>query len=130
MLREHFTVYDKGADGNNRLTLLPAKELPTQGQFYYWYYNSYTAKESLIGRKGKRNYDLNHRPVLGKSDHMLTGPGAKFQIDATIGDIYLVSQQNRSKIIGRPVIYTVIDAFSRIVAGIYVGLKVRHGWAR
>lgn len=123
MLREHFTVYDKDADGNKRLVLLPAKELPTQGQFYYWYYNNYTAKESLIGRKGKRKYDLNHRPVLGKSDHMLTGPGAKFQIDATIGDIYLVSQLDRSKIIGRPVIYTVIDTFSRIVAGIYVGLE-------
>jgi len=51
------------------------------------------------------------------------GPGAKYQIDATVGDIYLVSQFNRADIIGRPILYFVIDVFSRMVTGIYVGLE-------
>lgn len=51
------------------------------------------------------------------------GPGAQFQIDATVGDIYLVSQFDRSNLIGRPVIYFVIDAFSRMVTGMSVGLE-------
>ncbi len=60
---------------------------------------------------------------MGKSDKGNLGPGAKYQIDATVGDIYLVSSINREWIIGRPVIYVIIDVFSRMVAGIYVGLE-------
>ena len=51
------------------------------------------------------------------------GPGAKYQIDATVGDIYLVSQFDRSDIIGRPVMYFVMDSYSRMVTGMYVGLE-------
>lgn len=51
------------------------------------------------------------------------GPGSRYQIDATIGDVYLVSEVNRNWIIGRPVIYLVMDVFSRMVVGMYVGLE-------
>ena len=42
---------------------------------------------------------------------------------ALIADIYLVSRMNRHKIIGRPVLYIVIDVFSRMITGIYIGLE-------
>ena len=77
----------------------------------------------MSSRKGQKQYDLNHRAILGKSDTGIQGPGAQYQIDATVGDIYLVSQFNRANIIGRPVIYFVIDTFSRMIAGMYVGLE-------
>jgi len=83
----------------------------------------YGSKEALVARKGQKQYDLNHRAILGKSDLEIRGPGAQYQIDATVGDIYLVSQFDRANIIGRPVIYFIIDVFSRIVAGMYVGLE-------
>ena len=51
------------------------------------------------------------------------GPGSKYQIDASVGDIYLVSQFDRSNIIGMPVMYFVIDVFSRMVTGMYIGLE-------
>lgn len=51
------------------------------------------------------------------------GSGSQYQIDATVGGIYLVSRFDRSNIIGRPVMYFVIGAFSRMVAGMYVGLE-------
>lgn len=41
----------------------------------------------------------------------------------TVADVYLVSQFNRNWIIGRPVVYGVIDVFSRLVTGIYIGLE-------
>jgi hypothetical protein len=71
-------------------------------------------------RKGEAKYASEHRTILGKSDYGIMGPGAKYQIDATIGDIYLVSRFNRAGTIGRPVIYFVIDTFSRMIAGMYV----------
>jgi hypothetical protein len=54
---------------------------------------------------------------------MAFGPGSIFQVDATIADIYLVSSLDRTRIIGRPVIYMVIDVFSRMIVGLYVGLE-------
>lgn len=51
------------------------------------------------------------------------GPGSRYQIDATIGDVYLVSEYNRNQIIARPIIYVVIDVFSRMITGVYVGLE-------
>lgn len=44
-------------------------------------------------------------------------------IDATIGDLFLTSQFNRNWIIGRPIIYAIMDLFSEKIVGIYVGLE-------
>ena len=41
----------------------------------------------------------------------------------TIADVYLVSSFDRNLIIGRPVVYGVIDVYSRLMTGIYVGLE-------
>ncbi|KQL43632.1 transposase [Brevibacillus choshinensis] len=109
---------------DTRIPLLPAKdELPTYGQFRYWYQKELDLEESIKKRQGKRNFELKHRPILGSSTKESFGPGSRFQIDATVADIYLVSQYNREWIIGRPIIYVVIDVFSRYIAGLYVGLE-------
>lgn len=45
--------------------------------------------------------DLKERATTGKADFGMRGPGAQYQIDATIADVYLVSRFNRANIIGR-----------------------------
>jgi len=65
--------------------------------------------------------------VLGSSSTDAIGPGSVFQIDATVADVYLVSRFNRTHIIGRPVLYIVQDCFSKLIVGLYVGLRDRHG---
>jgi hypothetical protein len=55
------------------------------------------------------------------------GPGAQYQIDATISDIYLLSQFDASNLIGRPVLHIVVDAFSRMVTGVGISLE-GAGW--
>ena len=123
MIAEHYAEYITGPDGKKKAMLLPTEQMPTIRQFRYWYHKTYGIKESIAKRKGKTKFELEHRGILGKSDHGVMGPGAKYQIDATVGDIYLVSRFNRADIIGRPVIYFIIDVFSRMVAGMYVGLE-------
>ena len=105
------------------MQLLTPGEVPSIRQFRYWYQKDKDLKNEIQKRKGEAEYNLNSRSVLGKSDYGLMGPGSKYQIDATVGDIYLVSQFGRSNIIGRPVLYFVIDVFSRMVTGMYVGLE-------
>jgi len=54
---------------------------------------------------------------------MAFGPGSLYQIDATIVDLYLVSSFDRTRIIGRPVLYLVVDVFSRMIVGMAVLLE-------
>lgn len=68
-------------------------------------------------------WNLKHRGVLGSSKSRVFGPAARFEIDATIVDVYLVSVFNRAWLIGRPVLYVVVDVFSRMVVGFYLGLE-------
>ncbi|MEA5498335.1 MAG: Mu transposase C-terminal domain-containing protein [Limnoraphis robusta] len=60
---------------------------------------------------------------MGTSQAETTGPGFRYQIDATVADVYLVSKYQRDWIIGRPVIYVIIDVFSRMIVGVYIGLE-------
>lgn len=115
--------YDKLPDGTLVPFLPPAEELPSFGQFRYWYEKERNVTQALSSREGKRRYNLSHREVLGDSTQMAFGPGSVYQIDATVGDIYLVSSLDRTRIIGRPVIYVLIDVFSRMIVGMSVTLE-------
>lgn len=97
--------------------------IPTYNQFYYWFKKSEDIKKDIIFRESKKEFDLKNRELLSNSKQETDGPGTRFQIDATIADIYLVSSINRNRIIGRPVVYAIIDVFSRLITGIYVGLE-------
>lgn len=115
--------YTLSSDGVLIPCLPPAQELPTFGQFRYWYEKERDAAQALTSREGKRCYNLRHREVLGDSTQTAFGPGSIYQIDATIGDIYLVSSLDRTRTIGRPVIYVLIDVFSRMITGLSVSLE-------
>lgn len=97
--------------------------IPTYRQFYYWYRKNKDIKKDIIFRESEKEFNLKHRPLLSNSTQETDGPGTRFQVDATIADIYLVSSLNRNRIIGRPVVYAIIDVFSRMITGIYVGLE-------
>lgn len=97
--------------------------IPTYHQFYYWYNKNKDEKADILFRESAKHYESNKRPLLSNSLSEVDGPGTRYQVDATIADIYLVSSFDRSLIIGRPVVYGVIDVYSRMVTGIYVGLE-------
>ena len=98
-------------------------DIPTLRQFRYWFNKERNIKKEVSTRQSAKRYELQHRGLTGSATEEAFGPGAIFQIDATVGDVYLVSQYNRNWIIGRPVIYTVMDVFSRCVVGINISLE-------
>jgi len=63
------------------------------------------------------------RGLRGKSWHQIPGPGHTWAIDSTVGDIYLRSTINRAWVIGRPVVYIVVDVWSTAVVGFHVCLE-------
>lgn len=103
-----------------------AKDLlnvPTERQLRYFYQKEYSLIEVTKAREGEVNYRKDFRPVIGTSTAEVAGPGSRYQIDATIADVYLVSERDRSKIIGRPTLYFVVDVFSRAIVGMHIGLE-------
>lgn len=126
MLRKFFS--DAVEDGERgSLVLRDVDSIPTYEAFYYWYRTTRNEKREANARKGKRFYERTLRPLLGNSTDEALGPGFRYQIDATIADTYLVSKLNPTEIIGRPVVYVVIDVWSRLIVGIYVGIE-RPSW--
>ena len=110
--------------GSKRHLLIPPDKRPTFAQFKYWYEIEHPdIRSKLISRKGYRRYALEDRAITGDSTSETIGPGSRYQIDATIADVFIVSTYNQDWIICRPVVYVVIDVFSRMVVGIYVGLE-------
>ena len=123
MLEKYFSedfIVDKGV---RKSLLVPQEEKPTYKQFSYFYNKEKNIQKEVGSRKGKAAYALLRRPILGSSTNEVFGPGSRYEIDATVADVYLVSRFNRSWIIGRPIVYIVIDVFSRMIAGVYVGLE-------
>ncbi len=97
--------------------------IPTFEQFQYWSAKDHLRLDIKRKRMGEKLYDKDMRGLLGTSNAEVIGPGSRYQIDATIADVYLVSRLDPNLIIGRPVLYVVIDVFSRLIVGIYIGLE-------
>uniref|UniRef100_UPI00300A717B transposase n=3 Tax=Moraxellaceae TaxID=468 RepID=UPI00300A717B len=102
---------------------IPENEYPTLRQFQYFYHREYNQVARLQKRSNDIEYSKDLRQLHSTVNTQVLGPGSRYEIDATIADIYLVSNLDRSRIIGRPTIYFVIDVFSRMVTGLYIGLE-------
>ena len=100
-------------------TLKP--EYPTFWQFRYFFRKNRDPISETISRQGLKAYQRNHRPFTGSVCDYAHTIGV-YMTDATIADIYIVSRLSR-KPIGRPVIYTMVDAYSHLITGVYVGLE-------
>ncbi|MEQ6853619.1 Mu transposase C-terminal domain-containing protein [Lysinibacillus capsici] len=124
----HFILRDFYSDrykenGKVQYRIWESNRIPSYHQFYYWFKKLEDPKKDIEFRKSAKEYELKHRPILSNSKVETNGPGTRFQVDATIADIYLVSSFDVNLIFGRPVIYAIVDVYSRIVTGIYVGLE-------
>ncbi|MDH1401845.1 MULTISPECIES: transposase family protein [Pseudomonas] len=77
----------------------------------------------LKERGGAIRFYKDHRALVGSASKGLYGAGHRYEIDSTIADVYLVHRVNRLWLIGRPVLYVVVDTFTRMIVGIHVGLE-------
>lgn len=97
--------------------------IPTFRQFCYWFGKARRVEQEAKSRWGQRQFNLKLRAVLGSSRHLSKGPGDLYLIDATVADLYLISAINASWVVGRAILYYVIDHFSRMIVGLYTGFE-------
>lgn len=107
------------------------RQIPTLKQFYYWYnkFSKKNKKSEISKRYGERIYQQTSRAIIGNSIQDTLAPADLYQIDSTILDVYIVSKLNRNLIIGRPVLYLVIDTYSRLVVGMNVTIEPFNSYA-
>ncbi len=118
-----FNVGLNTIDGVDYPILPRVLERPSFEQFKYWYYRERRLSKAIITREGENEFLLNHRALDGSPLLDVFGPGSIYELDSTVADVYLVSALDRNRILGRPVLYFVKDAFSRLIVGFGVTLN-------
>ena len=119
LLEQHYQI----PDGNGDMFVVLEGERPTFKQFEYFLRKQYSLEVRLRGREGDKDFERDHRAVLGTVLADCLGVGHYYEADATIADVYLVATEEIRKIVGKPTIYLIIDRKSRLIVGWYVGLE-------
>lgn len=101
----------------------PESEIPSYGQFTKRYRDAFKKSERERVIVGDKKYRKDISPNLSNSTLESNAPGKRYQIDATIADVHIVSEFDRADSISRPTVYLCIDVFSRMIAGVYIGLE-------
>jgi hypothetical protein len=122
-LQKYFAVDFEIVNGNPVAIVPPAGQRPTLHQFYYWYKHVRNDEKEKRARLGDTEFELKSRQMLGDPRKMGFAPGSLYQVDATILNLYLVSELDRTRIIGRPVLYNCIDVFSSTLPGFALMLE-------
>ena len=101
-----YMLKEKYCDGKGMLI----SEYPSYNQFRYFYSKYKTMQNVLISRNGIKDYQRNHRPLLGDGVQEFAPNVGMGMVDATICDIYLVDTVGN--LVGRPVLTILTDSFS------------------
>ena len=74
---------------------IPQEDYPTLRQFRYFYDREYPKAQRLKSRVKAGVYRKDVRPLSSTATSQALGPGSRYEIDATIADIYLVDHNDR-----------------------------------
>lgn len=122
MRKEYFIDGYKMINGVEVPIIKSQSEIPTFGQFRYWFEKQRNIKKEITSRYSNKRFQKQHRAITGNAGDGVMQPGV-YEIDSTIADVHLVSRYNRNWVCGRPTLYFVVDKFSYMICGIYVGYE-------
>lgn len=115
----HFTKTEI-VNGVPALVLMPESERPTIRQFYYYASKQLTKQEKDAVKTSVQEQRNNKRLIKSDSMFEVFGPGDMVEIDACEADVSLVSSFDANKTVGRPVVYFMVDVFTRMILAVSV----------
>ena len=74
-------------------------------------------------KTSKAEFRNNSRLLLNSSTYNVQGPGDMLEMDALEMDVEIVSETDRNKVVGRPILYALIDVYSRAIVAISVSFE-------
>jgi putative transposase len=122
ILATHFTT-DWKQEGSKLTPVLPPQgRYPNLGQVRRVLTTTLSRLQRLAQSTTRGHFERSLRGARGRNWEGVCGPGHTWAIDSTIGDIYLRSGICRAWILGRPIVYVIVDVWSTAVVGFYVCL--------
>lgn len=107
-------------NGVPTLKLKPISDRPSMRQFSYYVNKKLTKQEKDMIKTSAQEQRNDKRLITSDSMYGVRGPGDMVEIDACEADVSLVSSSDPNQSIGRPVVYFMIDVFSRLIVAVSV----------
>lgn len=127
ILNGYVSSYEQ-TDKGLKPVIPPQGTFPNQRQVRHVIATDVDKLERILRATTKGHFDRNKRGLRGKAIDGVSGPGHTYAIDSTVADMYLRSSINRSWLIGRPIVYVIVDMWSTAVVGFYICLSA-PSWA-
>jgi hypothetical protein len=105
-----------------RMKLLPLGRRPSPAQIRRLIRKALPKARSYQLRVGESDFENNHAAASGSVQDDTRGPGDVYEIDATLLDVWIVARDDRTVIIGKPILYLIIDRDSRLIVGFHLTL--------
>lgn len=107
-------------NGKQTIVLAPQSERPTLRQLQYYFGKNLTEQEKDLIKTSAAEQRNNKRLIISDSLNGVMGPGDMVEIDACEADVSLVSSVDPDKTVGRPIVYFMIDVYTRIILAVSV----------
>lgn len=121
MINEKYHIEVKTNEGFKPVEL-PEDQKPTIWQFYNYMKKKTTIEERVSAKKTERVVRNDKRVFTGSVMDGVRGPGDVVEIDAHEIDLSIVSDEYPDICIGRPILYLMIDVFTRTILAFAVAL--------
>ena len=114
MIEKHFINEEETPTGI-RVSVLPDNLRPTLKQFLNYTRVRVPPEEIDKAKTSAREQRNNKRLLLSDNLQGVMGPGDLWEVDECEIDLSLVSVENPSVTVGRPVVYVMIDVYTRMI---------------
>jgi putative transposase len=110
-------------DGNGESHQKAPGQRPSERQLRHYLKTNFEIGEVIKARVGEKEYERNHRASISTAVKHCLGVGHLYDIDATILDLFAVFDGDRTRIIGKPTLYLIVDRKSRLIVGFSLTLE-------
>lgn len=121
LLQQHYSVLIT-TDTGVLSKILPEGERPSLRQFWYYAKKVLTPEKVARAKKGEKEVRNNKRVFRGSALTDVVGPGDVVEMDAHEMDVSIVSSEYPDICVGRPILYLMIDVWTRLILAVSVAL--------
>ncbi|NRA15580.1 MAG: DDE-type integrase/transposase/recombinase [Oceanospirillaceae bacterium] len=126
---EFETIIHKEETANGPIEIievLAAKDCISKQIFFRQFKNLFHREDLLKLKYGDIGYEKDWKPRFERAREGVIGPSYRYEIDATVLDIYVRYTYDTTErlSVGRPVLYFVVDVYTTMIVGYYIGF---HG---
>lgn len=119
LIEKHYSFLD----GNGKKTLMKEGQYPSYAQLRYFYEKNFDRGTRTKHKVGEDIANMNYRVQFGSALSDTHGPGERFEIDATPLECTAVTNTRKKRLVGKPTLYLIIDRWSRLIVGYYLGFE-------